>query len=169
MFNFKKKIIIMISLILLLVSSIFIYNHYYLENIYESDTNKENETNDTKTEKISEIPDSEKQEAVNKAVEEGMINISYSSSAVFDGKNSTSFKVLNKENNRYPIDFELYDENDNLMFQSSEIALGYQCTEITLNENHEKGTFEWKIKIGYSNGNEKSNVQSFFPINVTIN
>ena len=48
MFNFKKKIIIMISLILLLVSSIFIYNHYYLENIYESDTNKENETNDTK-------------------------------------------------------------------------------------------------------------------------
>ena len=84
-------------------------------------------------------------------------------------KNSTSFKVLNKENNRYPIVFELYDENDNLMFQSSEIALGYQCTEITLNENHEKGTFEWKIKIGYSNGNEKSNVQSFFPINVTIN
>ena len=91
MFNFKKKIIIMISLILLLVSSIFIYNHYYLENIYESDTNKENETNDTKTEKISEIPDSEKQEAVNKAVEEGMINISYSSSAVFPLKNLLNF------------------------------------------------------------------------------
>ena len=33
------------------------------------------------------------QKQINKAVEEGMINISYSSSAVFDGKNSTSFSA----------------------------------------------------------------------------
>lgn len=160
--SLKKSVCLIFLLILIIALSIFVYN-YYLENKDKSET----KSGYTNIEKISKISDEEKQKAVDESVEEGMINICYAISATFEGKNSTSFKVINKENNKYPIAFQLYDENDNLMFTSSSIDLGYECKEITLNKEHKKGTFEWKIKIGYD-VEGSSNVQSFFPINVTI-
>lgn len=163
----NNKIIItsLILIIFLLLIGVFFGYNYFKNN---SNNTKENETNyKTETEKITHISKEDRQKAINKIVEEGMININYQSIASFENNVSTSFKVTNIENNKKPIKFKIVDENQNIVYESDEIEPGYECKKIKLDDDftHEKGTFDWEILIGYS---EEGNVSSAFPLKVTF-
>lgn len=163
--NSKIIIISLVLIILILLIGIF-FSYNYLKN--NDNSNKVNKTNyETETEKITHISKEDRQKAINKIVEEGMININYQSIASFENNVSTSFKVTNIENNKKPIKFKIIDENQNIVYESDEIKPGYECKQIKLDDdfNHEKGTFDWEILIGYS---EDSNVSSAFPLKVTF-
>ena len=119
----------------------------------------------SKTSKITQMPEEDRQAYVNQIVDDGMMNVNYQTSATFEGIKSIDFKVTNIEQNKYPIQFELIDENGDTIYTSGEIPQGYECTEVALDREHEKGSFEWQIKLGYVN---EGNVSSIFPINVEI-
>lgn len=114
---------------------------------------------------ITEIDTSKRQEAVNAKVEEGMMNVNYSPNAVFVGKVSESFNVKNIKNNHGPIVFELFDEDENSIYQSKMIAPGYEIKCIELNTELEKGTHDCTIKVRYAEG---GNVVAAFPITIEV-
>lgn len=117
-------------------------------------------------EKIDEMTAEEKQAYVNQIVEDSMININFSPYATFDSNgNSTSFLVKNIEQNHDSIKFTLYDEDNNLIFESSEIERGYQCESIKLNTPLTVGTHEGRIVVGYAN---TGTVSSSFPITMEV-
>lgn len=116
--------------------------------------------------KITEIDYEERQEELNQVVEDGMMNVQYSLSCEFDGKVSTSFNVKNIENNKYPIKFELLDENGKVIYKSNKIERGYELNSIELDEELSKGTHDCQIEIGYA---EEGNVASVFPITIEVN
>ncbi|MDU3546447.1 MAG: hypothetical protein E7F83_03385 [Clostridium sp.] len=116
--------------------------------------------------KITEIDYEERQEELNQVVEDGMMNVQYSLSCEFDGKLSTSFNVKNIENNKYPIKFELLDENGKVIYKSNKIERGYELNSIELDEELSKGTHDCQIEIGYA---EEGNVASVFPITIEVN
>lgn len=120
---------------------------------------------ETAVNEITEIDYSQRQAELDKVVEEGMINIQYSSYASFNGKVSTSFNVKNIKNNKDPIMFEIMDENGETIYQSKQIDLGYEINSIELEKELTKGTHECKIKIGYST---EGNVASVFPITLEV-
>lgn len=124
-------------------------------------------TNTVQTnEKINEMTAEEKQEYVNKIVEDSMININFVPYATFDENgHSTQFKVTNIEQNHDAIKFTLYDENDEVIYESSEIAQGYECSEITLSKPLSKGEHIGSIIIGYVGG---GSVSSSFPITMVV-
>lgn len=114
---------------------------------------------------IVEIDHSEKQEKLNQIVKEGEINIQYSTHAIFNGKVSEYFSVKNIPNNHHPIEFTLYDENNEILYESKQIKPGYQLRMIELNQPLSKGMHECQIKIGYVN---EGNVSSLFPIMIEV-
>ena len=114
---------------------------------------------------IVEIDYSQQQEALNAIVEEGKMNVNYSSEAVFKGTVSEQFNVKNIKNNHYPIIFELYDEKGSCIYVSKQIKPGYEVSHIQLQQKISKGTHECTMKIGYA---ETGNVSSVFPITIEV-
>lgn len=114
---------------------------------------------------IVEIDHTEKQAKLNQIVKEGEINIQYSTHAVFNGKTSEYFSVKNIPNNHHPIEFTLYDENSEVLYESKQIKPGYQLRMIELDKHLSKGFHECQIKIGYVN---EGNVSSIFPITIEV-
>lgn len=114
---------------------------------------------------ITEIDDSNRQEELNAKVEEGKININYSSKARFKGTTSTNFNLKNIKNNHYPIVFEIFDEDGESIFLSQAIKPGYEMNQIELTKELEKGTHDCKVKIGYT---QEGNVAAVFPIQIEV-
>lgn len=114
---------------------------------------------------IVEIDHSDKQAKLNEIVKEGEINIQYSTHAIFNGQVSESFSVKNIPNNHYPIEFIIYDETNEVIYESKQIKPGYQLKMIELSKSLSKGIHECKIKIGYAN---EGNVSSLFPITIEV-
>ena len=110
---------------------------------------------------ITEIEDAMRQEAVNAAVEEGMMHVNFSTKAYFDGKTSTKFNIKNIENNHDDIVFEIFDEEGESLYKSKKIAPGYEMNCIELDRELAKGRHECTIEIQYA---EAGHVSTVFPI-----
>ena len=110
---------------------------------------------------ITEIEDAMRQEAVNAAVEEGMMHVNFSTKAYFDGKTSTKFNIKNIENNHDDIVFEIFDEDGESLYKSKKIAPGYEMNAIELNRKLSKGRHECTIEIHYA---VEGQVSTVFPI-----
>ena len=96
---------------------------------------------------ITEIEDAMRQEAVNAAVEEGMMHVNFSTKAYFDGKTSTKFNIKNIENNNESIVFEIFDEDGESIYKSKKIAPGYEMNCIELDRELAKGRHGCTIEI----------------------
>ena len=120
---------------------------------------------ETNVNQITEIDTSKRQEELNAIVEEGKMNVNYSSKAVFDGRVSETFNIKNIKNNHYPIAFELFDENGDCIYTSKKIEPGYEMNWIELDKALTKGTHECRLKVGYA---EEGNVSSAFPIIIEV-
>ena len=120
---------------------------------------------ETNVNQITEIDISKRQEELNAIVEEGKMNVNYSSRAVFDGRVSETFNIKNIKNNHYPIAFELFDENGDCIYTSKKIEPGYEMNWIELDKALTKGTHECRLKVGYA---EEGNVSSAFPIIIEV-
>lgn len=118
-----------------------------------------------KVNQIKEIDASKRQEELNMLVEEGKMNVNYSSKAVFDGRVSEQFNIKNIKNNHHPIEFQLYDESGNCIYSSKKLAPGYEMTSIELEKDLTKGVHQGKLKVGYA---EEGNVSSAFPITIEV-
>ncbi len=114
---------------------------------------------------ITEIDMSKRQEKLNAIVEEGKMNVNYSSKAVFSGTVSQTFNIKNIKNNHHPIVFTLYDEDGDCIYKSNKIKPGYEMNQIELSKELSKGTHECKLKVGYA---EEGNVTSAFPITIEV-
>lgn len=114
---------------------------------------------------ITKLDISERQEAVDTLVEEGMMNVNYSPKAVFQGKVSESFNIKNIENNHGPIMFEIFDEDDNSIYRSKMIAQGYEMNCIKLNTELERGMHDCTIKVRYA---DAGNIVAAFPITIEV-
>lgn len=114
---------------------------------------------------ITEIDYSEQQEAINAVVEEGKMNVNYSSKAVFNGTISEAFNIKNIRNNHHPIVFELYDEEGYCIYTSKLLEPGYEMNSIELEEELSEGVHECKLRVGYV---EDGNVSSVFPITIEV-
>lgn len=114
---------------------------------------------------ITQIDYSEHQEALNAIVEEGKMNVNYSSNAIFDGATSLMFNIKNIKNNHHPIIFELYDENEDKLYASKMIEPGYEMNSIKLEKVPEKGVHECKLKVRYA---AEGNVSSVFPLTIEV-
>ena len=110
---------------------------------------------------ITEIEDAMRQEAVNAAVEEGMMHVNFSTKAYFDGKTSTKFNIKNIENNHDDIVFEIFDENRESVYKSKKIAPGYEMNCIELDKKLPTGRHECAIQIQYA---VEGQVSTVFPI-----
>ncbi len=120
---------------------------------------------ETNVNQITEIDTSKRQEELNAIVEEGKMNVNYSSKAVFHGRVSETFNIKNIKNNHYPIAFELFDENGDCIYTSKKIEPGYEMNWIELEKALTKGTHECRLKVGYA---EEGNVSSAFPIIIEV-
>ena len=115
--------------------------------------------------RIKEIDYSKRQEELNLLVEEGTMNVNYSSKAIFKGAVSESFNIKNIKNNHHPIVFELFDEDGKCIYISKKIQPGYEMNQIELKKELSKGTHECKLRVGYA---EEGNVYSAFPITIEV-
>ena len=114
---------------------------------------------------ITEIEDSMKQEEINTLVEEGMMNVNFSTKATFDGRVSKSFNIKNIENNHDDIVFEIFDEKGESLYKSKKIAPGYEMNCIELDKELSKGRHECIIEIQYA---EEGHVSTVFPIVIEV-
>lgn len=114
---------------------------------------------------ITEIDDAMRQEAVNAAVEEGMMHVNFSAKAHFDGKTSTKFNIKNIENNHDDIVFEIFDEKGKGIYKSKKIVPGYEMNCIELDKELSKGRHECTIEIQYA---VEGHVATVFPIILTV-
>lgn len=151
-----ERIIILILLVIILILLLFRCQKPKQENAseYEQEVNA-----------ITEIDYSKHQEALNAIVEEGKMNVNYSSTAVFDGASSLLFNIKNIKNNHHPIIFELYDENENKLYTSKLIEPGYEMNKIELDSVPDSGLHEGKLKVRYA---EEGNVSAVFPISIEV-
>lgn len=115
--------------------------------------------------RITEIDYSKRQAELDILVEEGKMNVNYSSKAVFQGKVSEKFNIKNIQNNHYAIEFQLFDEEGNCIYQSKKIEPGYEMNSIELDKELSKGIHECKLQVGYA---EEGNVSSAFPITIEV-
>lgn len=114
---------------------------------------------------ITEIEDAMKQEEINTLVEEGMMNVNFSTKATFDGKVSKSFNIKNIENNHDSILFEIFDEDGESIYKSKKIAPGYEMNCIELDRELAKGRHECTIEIQYA---VEGHVSMVFPIIIEV-
>ena len=157
--NKKKKsgkIWVLLLLVILLILLLFQCHRKSKQSVgmYEENVNA-----------ITEIDYSNRQEALDAIVEEGKININYSSKATFKGTVSTSFNLKNIKNNHYPIIFEIFDEEGESIYLSQKIKPGYEMNQIELTKDLSKGIHDCKVKIGYA---EDGNVATVFPIQIEV-
>ncbi|MBQ8803221.1 MAG: hypothetical protein IJZ53_06295 [Tyzzerella sp.] len=157
--------IILVVVILLIMSlgfrcAVDYHNKKAVEEMEEFVTEFEENVN-----AITEIEDAMKQEAVNTLVEEGMMNVNFSTKAIFDGKVSKSFNIKNIENNHDSIVFEIFDEDGESIYKSQKIAPGYEMNCIELNKELPKGRHECTIEIQYA---VKGHVATVFPIVIEV-
>ena len=110
---------------------------------------------------ITEIEDARRQEAVNAAVEEGMMHVNFSVKTYFEGKKSTKFNIKNIENNHDDIVFEIFDEDGESLYKSKKIAPGYEMNCIELDKELAKGRHECTIEIQYA---VEGQISTVFPI-----
>lgn len=110
---------------------------------------------------ITEIEDVLKQEEINTLVEEGMMNVNFSTKATFDGRVSKSFNIKNIENNHDSIVFEIFDKDGESIYKSKKIAPGYEMNCIELDKELPKGRHECTIEIQYA---VEGHVATVFPI-----
>lgn len=115
--------------------------------------------------RITEIDYEKRQAELDVLVEEGKMNVNYSSKAVFNGKVSEKFNIKNIQNNHYAIEFRLFDEEGNCIYQSKKIEPGYEMNSIELDKELSKGIHECKLQVGYA---EEGNVSSAFPITIEV-
>ena len=120
---------------------------------------------ENKVNQIKEIDTSKRQEELNMLVEEGKMNVNYSSKAIFKGRMSESFNIKNIKNNHHAIEFQLYDETGDCIYASKKLAPGYEMTGIELEKELTKGVHQGKLKVGYA---EEGNVSSAFPITIEV-
>lgn len=120
---------------------------------------------ETEVNEIVEIDDSLQQEKLNAIVEEGKMNVNYLAEAVFKGKVSEKFNIKNIKNNHYPIQFSLYDEAGECLYESKKIEPGYELNKIELRKSLGKGVYACKLKVGYD---KEGNVSSVFPITIEV-
>ena len=158
----KKKLKRLIRKILPMVLVLVLCLLVYQCGKKHPDPNSEYET---KVDEIVEIDDSKQQEMLNAIVEEGKMNVNYSSKAIFAGDTSEKFNIKNIENNHYPIVFSLYDEENNCIYTSKKIEPGFEMKKIQLERKLSKGIHEGKLKVGYA---EEGNVSSVFPITIEV-
>lgn len=137
----------------------------YITSFFKLELNQQESGYEDQVNKITEIDYTERQEALNEIVEEGMINICYSTSAVFEGKISKSFNVQNSINNHHPMVFEITDETGDVIYKSKKIIPGYELNQIELSKELSKGSHDCKIKIGYA---DEGNISSVFPIIIEV-
>lgn len=109
---------------------------------------------------ITEIEDAMKQEEINTLVEEGMMNVNFSTKATFDGKVSKSFNIKNIDKNHDDIVFEIFDEKGESIYKSKKIAPGYEMNCIELDKELSKGRHECTIEIQYA---VEGHVATVFP------
>ena len=109
---------------------------------------------------ITEIEDAMKQEEINTLVEEGMMNVNFSTKATFDGRVSKSFNIKNIENNHDDIVFEIFDEKGESIYKSKKIAPGYEMNCIELDKELSQGRHECTIEIRYD---AQGHVSTVFP------
>jgi hypothetical protein len=64
-------------------------------------------------------------DALNKKVQEGMINISINSNPIFpDGKSKGTLMISNSETNNYPQQVEIYTDGDNKLIYAGSVEVG---------------------------------------------
>lgn len=153
--------IILVVIILLIMSlgvrcAVDYYNKKTVEEMEEFITEFEENMN-----AITEIEDAMKQEEINTLVEEGMMNVNFSTKATFDGKVSKSFNIKNIENNHDSIVFEIFGEDGDSLYKSRKIAPGYEMNCIELDKKLPKGRHECTIEIQYA---IEGHVATVFPI-----
>lgn len=120
---------------------------------------------ENKVNQIKEIDASKRQEELNMLVDEGKMNVNYSSKAIFHGRISEHFNIKNIKNNHHAIEFQLYDETGECIYSSKKLAPGYEMTSIELEKELTKGVHQGKLKVGYA---EEGNVSSAFPITIEV-
>lgn len=114
---------------------------------------------------ITEIDLSERQAAVDKAVEEGMMHVNYLPETVFEGTVSKRFNIKNIKNNHAPIQFTIYDEEGTLIYASKLIAPGYEMNSIKLTKELSKGIHKCTIKVKYA---QTGSVSAAFPLTIEV-
>ena len=152
LFKNKKKLSLLILVLILIIAGFFVWHKVSSE--YENSID------------ISGLTKQEIQDAINKNVKDGEINVQYSLNASFNGDESENFLVRNIEANKGDILFTIYDENGNSVYESKKVKRGQEVRDITLDRSLSKGKHECSIQIGYV---DAGNVTSAFPINITIN
>ena len=152
LFKDKKKLSLLILVLILIVAGFFVWKNVSSE--YENSID------------ISGLTKQEIQDAVNKNVKDGEINVQYSLNASFNGDKADNFLVRNIDANKGDILFTIYDENGNSVYESKKVKRGQEVRDITLDKSLSKGKHECSIQIGYV---DAGNVTSAFPINVTVN
>lgn len=160
----KRRIHQVILVILLLVIAIFAIR-CGIKDDKEDHESESISIYEEEVDQITQIDYTQRQEALNAIVEEGKMNVNYSSKAVFEGMNSKKFNIKNILNNHYPIEFQLYDENGSCIYESKQIEPGYEINNIQLQKKLSKGIHDCKLKIGYA---EAGNVSSVFPITIEV-
>lgn len=128
-----------------------------------------------KTGDMEGLTDAEIQEALNKQVSEGSINISMALHPTFKtGTSSGQLLIVNDESNRYPQVIEIYlapksgsDSLGDLLYKSGAIPVGGRIDEGTLLVDLEKGTYDC---IAYFNAidSETGELRGKAGANVTI-
>lgn len=152
----KKKVVT--SLIVIGLLSLSVAGCFFLKKNNSSEFEKS-------VNKISQMDYAERQEQLNQIVEDGMMNVQYTPYIKVKEGVALDFNIKNIENNKYPIEFKIVDENGNSIYESKKIDLGYELNSIELGKDLEKGTYNYSIKIGYD---EEGNVSSVFPITLEV-
>lgn len=156
----KRKYISIIIIAIALFFSIFIVSLIKNQMI-----NKKSSQYEEKVNEIVEMNYEDQQKALNQIVEEGNINIQYSTNATFSGKVSKNFNIKNIKNNHHPIMFKIYNEKGENLYVSNKINPGYELNKIELEKELPKGKYNCRIQIGYT---EEGNVSSSFPIYIEV-
>lgn len=154
------KIILAILVIIILLLLHRCSVNYYEKKVVE-EANKIIKEFEENVDAITEIEDAMRQEAVDTAVEEGMMHVNYSAKAVFNGKVSETFNLKNIENNHDSIMFEIFDEDGKSLYKSKMIKPGYEMNAIELKRALPEGRHECTIRIQYATS---GSVASEFPI-----
>ncbi len=153
----KKKILVIILSVLIILGMIAVCVLVYPPDIDDGSSLHVIDEVDYSHEEI--------QRQLNEEVADSMINIQYSLYATFNDHKSNDFFVRNIKTNHHPITFKLYDENNELIYESDKIDLGYEFKGLSLDKELAKGEHEGTIQIGYASS---GNVSSAFPIYLTV-
>lgn len=156
----KKKRYLLLLLLLFILIGAFLYTYHHTK-----DTDLRIPKAETATKIDDGMPNEELQKLLDQKVKDGMMNANYSIGASFKGVKSESFNIKNIPDNKHDIQFALFDENGNQLYQSGSIKRGYEVNEIELTKALSKGKHNCKIAIWYvENDKQLGNIKSTFPI-----